>query len=693
MALGVRILSNNLSGDTANVTFLPLSGGTIDLGTQTIPFNYLNPNYFGTYQIQVPLYGYTYELVINESTVTGQSFSFVSKMVETNNYGESISYFGDFTAQVIDLGIDDTGWYINDVYPLTNSGYTYYFQNQNTCNLQWAVFTDAAGNVIEDYYADCNCNYDYDVNAGKLTYFSDYYNGIYKYFNGSNVYTLTADSSYQSIYFYNSWDGVMSNNNFVIAKYDDNTGVYTNYLVDGQDLTELSNFNGSDYNVDFYTYFDGSFALEITYANSGSNYETIKIYDGSNGNLLQTLDFSTGDTYNNYNLQFYGDNKIVATLWNSSDSNVDWFVFQYDGNTDVLNTRTHTRGSNYPEFQINSNTNFFPNNGGSEAFVLTLYNTPSYNGLGTNVNYCDIIYMLSGDTDFTTYTFQNSSGSTKTIQPYFLTSNIAQTVCDTGNGYVSTMSLTHTGVTYTSSNVTVSGGGNQGYTDRYNVGDGFVTVVYTNFYAGCTLVHTKGDGSFGGLVSGITFNVGSYPQNQGSLFQLINYSGLTYTIDDTSDLFLTSNTLTLSANTYNVYTPQNQFREDYLKVSAMLTFEPSTRKANILTPTGYTSTHILPGTSDYDIIMGNDKFMFTYLDSSGNTNINLYDFNFNLLNSEVTPYTTWWSTYACGDRFNVIINENNRHYIYLVSENTITSTTLVDTGNYDYTMNDYIWWD
>jgi len=37
MAIGVRILSVNLSGLTTNVTFLPQSGGTIDLGTQVFP--------------------------------------------------------------------------------------------------------------------------------------------------------------------------------------------------------------------------------------------------------------------------------------------------------------------------------------------------------------------------------------------------------------------------------------------------------------------------------------------------------------------------------------------------------------------------------------------------------------------------------------------------------------------------------
>ena len=64
MALGVRILSDNLSGQTTNVTYFPDTGGTIDLGTQVFPFNYLSSYYYGNYDCYVPTYGYTYSLNI-----------------------------------------------------------------------------------------------------------------------------------------------------------------------------------------------------------------------------------------------------------------------------------------------------------------------------------------------------------------------------------------------------------------------------------------------------------------------------------------------------------------------------------------------------------------------------------------------------------------------------------------------------
>ena len=59
---GVSIFSNNLSGLTANVTFYPCSGGTIDLGQQTFPFSYETDYWYGTYDCYVPTYAFNYVL-------------------------------------------------------------------------------------------------------------------------------------------------------------------------------------------------------------------------------------------------------------------------------------------------------------------------------------------------------------------------------------------------------------------------------------------------------------------------------------------------------------------------------------------------------------------------------------------------------------------------------------------------------
>jgi len=61
MSIGLRIISNNLIGKTASVTFTPATGGTAqDLGVQTIPFNNITPYPYGSYDINVLEYNYTY---------------------------------------------------------------------------------------------------------------------------------------------------------------------------------------------------------------------------------------------------------------------------------------------------------------------------------------------------------------------------------------------------------------------------------------------------------------------------------------------------------------------------------------------------------------------------------------------------------------------------------------------------------
>jgi hypothetical protein len=692
MSIGVRILSNNLSGQTAEVTFLPFTGGTIDLGIQTIPFNNLTSYPYGTYEVYVPLYDQTYEVTLNQG-VSGNTFSFVSKLVGNNNYGAATLDFNDLTAQVIDLNVDYTGWYINDIYPITDYGYGYFFQNENTCDLQWVIFADAFGNIMESYQTNCNCNYNYDVLAGKWIYFNDEFNGVLKYFNGKDVYTLTADTATEYIDVNDNWNGVMSNDNFTITIYNIN-GSAVSYIVDGSTLTQFSSFNENIYVQTTITYFSGSWIGEIIRDSNTDLYQTLKFYDGTDGSLLQTITL-TGDSYNDYYLQPYGDNKIVGLFYNYSDNNVDYLIFQYDGNTDTLNTTTHV-AVNYEYRDIFSNTNSYPNPGGSEAFVIRLATVVNNNNLGYEVSYCDLIYMLSGDTDFTTYVFQDSGTGDKTINYYLGTSDIINGICDNGDGNASSLVINSSGVTFTSSGILRSANGSR---EEYSVGNGFVNLFFTDDnYTGCTIVHINGEGVVSDTISGIEF--GSQFQydaeNAGGVFLFSNNLGDDYYINEMSDLFQTGNTLVNSGATY-YYFVQSKFRPDFLYPSIILSVDYNTKEYNILSSTGFTQHFDLYeygefGGPIFNIEVGDDKFMYTFFDLSGNTNINLYDFNGNRLNNLVTEHTSFDNSDACGDGFVQRINENGNYYIYLVSETEISSSILTDDENYD-TFNDWVWWD
>ncbi len=55
----IQIVSINFSGETAEITFNPCSGGTINLGSQTIPYNYTTDSYEGVYTLYYPVHNTT----------------------------------------------------------------------------------------------------------------------------------------------------------------------------------------------------------------------------------------------------------------------------------------------------------------------------------------------------------------------------------------------------------------------------------------------------------------------------------------------------------------------------------------------------------------------------------------------------------------------------------------------------------
>ena len=72
MANIVEISSVNYSGQIANITFYPCSGGTISLGEHTIPYSYSSDYYYGQYQLYFSAYNSTctYDIVCPTPTPT-----------------------------------------------------------------------------------------------------------------------------------------------------------------------------------------------------------------------------------------------------------------------------------------------------------------------------------------------------------------------------------------------------------------------------------------------------------------------------------------------------------------------------------------------------------------------------------------------------------------------------------------------
>lgn len=62
----LRIVSTNYNGQTAVITYYPDTGGTINLGTQVLPYDYVASYFYGTYSLFFPTFGSTCTLYVED---------------------------------------------------------------------------------------------------------------------------------------------------------------------------------------------------------------------------------------------------------------------------------------------------------------------------------------------------------------------------------------------------------------------------------------------------------------------------------------------------------------------------------------------------------------------------------------------------------------------------------------------------
>jgi hypothetical protein len=60
----LEILSTNYNGQEAEIIHTDCEGNVIDVGTVTLPYNYMSEDYRGTYSIYIPNYDTTCDLEV-----------------------------------------------------------------------------------------------------------------------------------------------------------------------------------------------------------------------------------------------------------------------------------------------------------------------------------------------------------------------------------------------------------------------------------------------------------------------------------------------------------------------------------------------------------------------------------------------------------------------------------------------------
>jgi len=694
MAVGARITSNNLSGKTATVTFTPYtgltSGATENLGTKTIPFNNINTHPYGDYNIYFAEYDYTYTLNVPEPDASVQSFAYLNKMVGSDNYGVAFLNFNDFTAEIIDLGVDSNVWYNNNMYVLDNSGYMYYFRGENNSDDRLVIFTDAQHEEIGRYSGTTDSSSRNDLDGKWLT-FEDVDNGVFTYSNGVEVFTYTWDPA---LYYVDiEWDYhvTTSDGTMILLKWEIGDWIYngpgTSHIVNPTDGTTTL----------FKTWADGTyirhkmtnssdFIVVLTETQGSSNvYTNFEIYNTS-GTILETVSL-TGATYNNYYDQFHGTNKYTILLYDSNNVDTPYKIISYNGNTSNLIETSHIRGTDYTLSGIDGDSVLYPDSEGNDGgVVITLYDTYNWSGFGLDVTYCDIMYMFNNQTSFSTYTFTNNEP--KTIGSYGQLSDIYRTSCVNGDGIISMLTIMSGSTRIESMNVSVSG---VTYLNWNSLGNRTVVQILTNNY---NTVTYKLINELGVVIDELNdyllflqwaTNVTTFGETAYLRIQHEGNDG--YYVYSGSTGFTSTDYYNNSSNTNMYSSPTSNYD------GAIVLSNNDGLGFRVLSSTGITNEFSFPEYNNFTISVGKSKFMFVYNETNGGpTIIRLYDFSGTLLNSETTTWTNGWDrTYGVRDRF-VVRNYDgdNTVEIYLVSENTITSVTTEDYSSEEST-NDWFY--
>lgn len=699
MAVGARITSENLSGKTATVTFVPYtgatSGTTVNLGTKTIPFNNINAHPYGIYSLYLAEYDYTYTLTIPEPVGNAQLFVYVDKIIGSNNYGIGILNFDDFTAEVIDLGVDSTYWNNIDIYPLQDSGFMHVFEGESNSQEKLVIFTDVSGSEIGRYSGTTDSTSSNSLDGRVLTY-EDGDNGVLTYSNGRTVHTYTWNplTHYIDIEWYD--DAVTSDNKFIIEKWDDvpplsgwtYNGPGSSYIVNPEDGTETL----------FKTWTDGTYVRHKMQANTdfivveteiqgtSNSYTNFEIYDTS-GTILETVSL-TGATYNSRSDDFLGDNKYCVVYHNNNDDDVDYKIIHYDGDTQTLTQTSHVHGTSYPDFDVDDDSDFWPNdstlNGG---VVIMFYNEVDYVNLGAVVNYCDFVYMLRNQTTFTTY--QLADDVEMTVQTYGQQSNMYRALMYRGE-FLEFLTITSTGQTITTTQIPISG-----ITTVYSedLGDTTIYEAISNEWMDIDLLLISENGTILDTLSknlNTQNSYNSYSERTSAYFSF-SLSGGT---SEGYYVYSGSTGFTSTGVYDNIFYAEVYYTDTFLNPGVMVLQSNGELGFRVLSLTGITSELSFPEYDSYSIRVGENGFMFVYEDSNdnGNVKINLYNLSGTLINSQATIYSGWDDTFGIKDRFVVKFNNEGYDEYFLVSEETITSVEL-DAYDEEWTSNDYLFWD
>jgi len=618
-----------------------------------------------------------------------KSILIFSQLPNSTNLGYSIL---DFEHNVIygpiDLGYNTAsvaggGWRTYDIDTFTNSGYMIYLNNTDNVS-KASIYLDYRGTVIGEYSASTT-DTSYGMLNGKLAYFIDYDN-IFNYSDGKTFKSREINLNYNQFGVVNGyWD---SNNNNSFVTYSTN-GSYNSYtLITMEREIPLVSWDGSNTGTEVFQYSNSNFTTTMNYNNSGDTYIFFNIYS-STGSILQSINLTSisGNSYNNFDLSFFGTNKMNIIFYNDNDVTTPYLIYTYDGETDTLISTTHQRTTSFSDWNqrydslYDGDTNF-----PSQDFHIFFYNESDDNYDFITSLYFNVLSYFSGDTEYRTPYIINYSGGTVNwvnISDEFLGSSLM--VLYYSSTILKLLTITSDGVSYV--DVTPLGPLDGYNIRRWWVGDTFIFMTFTDYDSDGTLYAYD---AMGNQLDYVLF-YGGWNDN----YNMNSYGTFYFETDPGAYYFNTTNSKFTSIDYQDYRYIANLYYTDTFKRTSnmlLIRYDMVNTYARLLTENNLTPEVILPLTYDepsYEV--GKDVIFYIYINENDKAVINLYNTSFGLLQSLTTNYNSWNDIIIVENRVLFQIQDGGTYINYMVSANGIKM--VESTNSYDYRVpNDYAWW-
>lgn len=605
---------------------------------------------------------------------------------EANYFYYVLDYNSSQIIGPVDTGLATSEWGIDNIYPFTEKGYVIFFNNDADplTTIQTYKVDNGTVNVTMSTTASTQ-SYNRDILDGRWFYYDDRENN-FLYYGDSEFSGNTSYSGSQTINVNNNWDDTTKNSYFSYTLGDSNTGIDSIKVVgveDGSVVTRTikevdTNFSGASASL----YFNADFISILNI--SGGTYLSLEFYS-TEGDVLQDIDL-TFDTYPNYELNFYGDNKVLYIFFNDGNSNVPYYFVQYDGNTNQLITDTHERGSQYSSKSIYSSTEFWPADTRPDSAYVALYNEPGSTGFLFDISYLDFVSFFPGATGSSVYTWQDSGSPDKQFGYYkYSLVDHALFMPVSSSGVFSMLVIKESGPEL------INIGNISDIADvwDYNFGNNCQILVWsanTDFTVG-SLYAFSGDGT--------TRDSLSFTLSANSEFMSFTERDLVYFTDRFNGWYLN--------NTNGKYTPIETFNDSYDPVSYFTPdfYTPDYRvlvntnnlTARVLTSSGISQVINLAPNLANEIIPGYSYFMYLYDPAGGgNKEYVFYDFDGNAISAGTINYP-YINSNIIKQRVYFRNDDGEGGFeLSMITPSGIQSVTF--SGGVDSsTFNDYIWWD